>query len=90
LEKEILRTDSEIDARARTIFRLAGDTTARRKFVAAERAWLVYRRASCTSVADVYRGGTAEPAAFVDCVVSRDRERLDRLASLSGTKAWAP
>jgi hypothetical protein len=79
-----LRTDAQIDARARAIFRLVGDTTGRRKFLAGETAWLVYRQASCNSVADVYRGGTAQPLAFGACVVSRNRQHLKELAGFEG------
>jgi uncharacterized protein YecT (DUF1311 family) len=80
LEKKILRTDAEINARARAIFRLLYDTTAKKRFRAGERAWLAYRKASCRSVADVYRGGTAGPVAFADCVVSRNRQHVTELA----------
>src|SRR5947207_15093906 len=57
LEERIFGLDAKIDARARAIFRLLRDATAKRRFLVAERSWLVYRAASCTSVADVYRGG---------------------------------
>src|SRR5437763_6222378 len=79
-EKRIIGLDAEIDARARAIFRLLRDATAKRRFLTAERSWLVYRAASCRSVADVYRRGSAEPVAFADCLVSRDREHLAELA----------
>jgi len=84
LEKRIIRLDAKIDARARAIFRLLRDATAKRRFLVAERLWLGYRAASCTSVADVYRGGSAEPVAFADCLVSRDREHLAELAPFEG------
>jgi uncharacterized protein YecT (DUF1311 family) len=80
LGKEILRTDAEIDARARTMFRSLPDAIAKRKLVAAERSWLVYRDARCRSVSDVYRGGTAEPVLYADCVVARNRDHLRELA----------
>jgi uncharacterized protein YecT (DUF1311 family) len=80
LERRILRTDAGIDARTRAIFGLLRDRTARRRFLVAERAWLRYRRASCRSVADVYRGGTAQPVAFAQCVVDRNRQHLEDLA----------
>src|SRR5438128_1074451 len=51
-EKKIVRTDAKINARARVIFGLLRDTTAKRRFVVAERTWFVYRQASCRSVAD--------------------------------------
>jgi len=80
-ERLILRTDTEINARTRAIFRLLRDMTAKKRFLAAERAWLAYRKLSCTSVADVYRGGSAEPVAFADCLVDRNKEHLKELAS---------
>jgi uncharacterized protein YecT (DUF1311 family) len=79
-EHRILRTDAAINARAAAIFGLLRDEAARRRFVAAERAWLAYRKASCTSVADVYRGGSAEPVAFADCVAQRNVQHLRDLA----------
>jgi uncharacterized protein YecT (DUF1311 family) len=90
LEKEILRTDSEINARVRRIFRSLPDAIAKRKFVAAEHSWLVYREARCRSVADLYRGGTAEPVLYADCVVTRNRRHLEELARLAGPVARAP
>jgi uncharacterized protein YecT (DUF1311 family) len=80
-EQRILRTDRLIDIRTNTIFRLLRDTTAKRRFLAAEKAWLAYRKASCTSVADVYRGGSAEPLAFATCVIERNLTHLRELAS---------
>jgi uncharacterized protein YecT (DUF1311 family) len=79
-EQATLRTDAQINARAKAIFRLSGDIT--RKFVAAEKAWLTYRQAGCTSVADVYRGGSAQPVAFGACVASRNKQHLKELASI--------
>jgi hypothetical protein len=73
-----------MNARARVIFRLLRDLTARRKFLAAEQAWLAYRVAGCKSVADAYRGGSAQPVAFAECVVNRNEQHLKELASLEG------
>ena len=81
LNQKVLRTDAAINARARSIFRLLRDRTGKERFVAAEKAWAAYREASCTSVADVYRGGSARPVAFADCVVRRNRVHLKELAS---------
>jgi uncharacterized protein YecT (DUF1311 family) len=82
LNKAILRTDAAINARAKAIFRMLRDRTGKVRFLAAERAWLAYRTASCTSVADVYRGGSAQPVAFADCVVRRNRAHLNDLVSV--------
>jgi uncharacterized protein YecT (DUF1311 family) len=80
-EQRILRTDAAIDREEAAIFRLLRDVVAKQRFLAAEHAWLDYRKASCTSVADVYRGGTAQPVAYAECVVTRNREHLRELAS---------
>jgi uncharacterized protein YecT (DUF1311 family) len=90
LERQILRTDAEINARVRTIFRSLRDAIAKRKLVAAERSWLVYRKARCRSVADLYRGGTAQPVLYADCVVTRNREHLQEMVNLAGPVARAP
>jgi uncharacterized protein YecT (DUF1311 family) len=79
-EKVILRTDALINARARRIFRLLRDAAGRRLFLAAERAWLFYRRRSCLSVSDIYRGGSASPVVYATCVVDRNRVHLTELA----------
>jgi uncharacterized protein YecT (DUF1311 family) len=83
LNKVILRTDAAINARTKAIFRLLRDRTGKIRFLAAERAWLSYRTASCRSDADVYRGGSAQPILFADCVVRRNRTHLKDLASVN-------
>jgi uncharacterized protein YecT (DUF1311 family) len=80
-EKAILLTDAAINRRANNIFRLLGDRTAKEWFVAAERAWLSYRKKICISISDVYRGGSAEPLAFTTCVRDRNPRHLEELAS---------
>jgi uncharacterized protein YecT (DUF1311 family) len=80
-EQRILRTDRAINARAKSIFGLLRDRTAKRRFIAAEKAWLAYRKANCTSVADIYRGGSAQPVAFATCVGDRNVMHLRELRS---------
>jgi uncharacterized protein YecT (DUF1311 family) len=79
LERRILRTDAKNDEQVRAIFAKLHDPGARRKFAAAERSWLLYRRASCESEADLLRGGSAQPLLFADCVVRRNVEHLESL-----------
>jgi uncharacterized protein YecT (DUF1311 family) len=83
LNKIVLRTDAAINARTKAIFHLLRDRTGKKRFLAAERAWLSYRTASCGSVADVYRGGSARPIAFADCVVRRNRVHFKDLTSFN-------
>jgi uncharacterized protein YecT (DUF1311 family) len=80
LEERILSTDREINKRVRGIFRLAHDPTQRQLFVAGEKAWHAYRQKACKSEARGFRGGTAEPAAYADCVLARNRSHLRDLA----------
>jgi uncharacterized protein YecT (DUF1311 family) len=80
-QRKILHTDAVINRRAKAIFGLLRDRTAKRRFVAAERAWLAHRKATCTSEADVYRGGSAQDVAFATCVATRNVEHVEQLAA---------
>jgi uncharacterized protein YecT (DUF1311 family) len=65
LERAVSRSDRVIDEKAATVFRLIKRKNDRATFVSGEHGWLSYRRRSCTAVASVYRGGTAEPIEFL-------------------------
>jgi uncharacterized protein YecT (DUF1311 family) len=67
LEQAVSRSDRVIDQKAATVFRLIKRENDRAAFVSGEQSWLSYRRHSCTAVASVYRGGTAESIAFLSC-----------------------
>jgi uncharacterized protein YecT (DUF1311 family) len=67
LEQAVSRSDRIIDEKAATIFRLIKRRNDRAAFVSGEYNWLTYRRHSCTAIASVYRGGTAEPIEFLSC-----------------------
>jgi uncharacterized protein YecT (DUF1311 family) len=81
LEQRILRTDAAINMRVRTILGLVGDRVAKRRFIAGERAWRAYRQKGCETVADVYRGGSAQPLAFASCELARNRTHVRELAA---------
>ena len=80
MEEHIVRTDREINKRVRTIFRLAHDRSERQLFVAGENAWHTYRQKACKSEARAFRGGSAQPAAYADCELTRNRTHLRELA----------
>ena len=82
LEQAVMRSDRRIDAKAARIFRLLARRSDRAAFVAGERAWLVYRRRYCATAVSVFRGGTAEPVAFVSCELRRNKAHLADLAAL--------
>src|ERR1700755_2995572 len=46
-EQEILSTDKSINAVAKTIFGRFQDDAAKKDFIAAQKAWVVFRRADC-------------------------------------------
>src|SRR4051812_8648415 len=67
-EHRILKTDTVINARVKAIYRLLRTDAAKTHFVAGERAWLAYRKASCMSRSDVYEGGTLAAVEYGNCV----------------------
>lgn len=57
--------------------------------IAAERSWLTYRDAHCTSVGLVFRGGVYEDEADGKCVNDMDRKRTAELKALHDSmKEW--
>jgi uncharacterized protein YecT (DUF1311 family) len=80
LQRAILASDHRINMRVATIFRLIRRASDRTAFVEGKQAWLRYRRRSCTATASVYRGGSAEPVAFLSCEKSRNARHLADLA----------
>ena len=80
-EKQILKTDIQIDLLETAIFPILPDDRARRDFNAAQRAWLSYRNTDCLSMSDVFEGGTAAGVLDARCVVSRNTQRVKDLRS---------
>jgi uncharacterized protein YecT (DUF1311 family) len=81
-EHALVASDRRVDARAAAIFRLLPTAAPRAAFVRGERAWLGYRRASCSAQASVYAGGSLEPLAFLHCEAARNATHLLDLAQL--------
>ena len=69
-EQRILRSDAQINALSASIFSLLSDPGSRRDFIAAQQAWLRYRKADCLSRSDQFRGGTF--AALLDAHCTGD------------------
>jgi uncharacterized protein YecT (DUF1311 family) len=85
LERAVLRSDRRIDAKAATIVSLLRHQSDRAAFVEGEQAWLRYRRRSCSATASVYRGGSAEPVAFLRCEQNRNTRHLTDLLDTERT-----
>ena len=78
-EKQILRTDGQVNVLGAEIFQLLGDDRARRDLNAAQRAWLNYRKADCFSMSDLFEGGTEAGVVDAQCVGSRNGQRIKDL-----------
>jgi uncharacterized protein YecT (DUF1311 family) len=78
-EHRILRTDRAIDVQVKAIFRLLRTQSARLSFVIGEHDWLHYRRASCSAEASHYAGGTAEPIAYLNCSLRKNKAHITDL-----------
>jgi uncharacterized protein YecT (DUF1311 family) len=82
-EVRVLRTDRAIDREVAKIFRLLPPTQgARSKFVDGEQSWLHYRRQSCLAESSRFQGGTAQPVAFLNCSLRRNRSHLAELVAM--------
>jgi uncharacterized protein YecT (DUF1311 family) len=81
-EVRVLRTDRAIDVEVAKIFRLLPTQGARSQFVDGEQSWLHYRRQSCLAESSRYRGGTAQPVAFLNCSLRRNQSHLADLAAM--------
>ena len=78
-EKQILKTDSQVNVLGAEIFQLLRDDRARRDSNAAQRAWLNYRKADCFSMSDLFEGGTEAGVVDAQCVASRNEQRIKDL-----------
>lgn len=84
-QRKLLKVDRAINAHAKTIFRRLGSRSARLDFVRSERTWLRYRRTSCKAQASFLSGGSAQPVAYLECMVNRNKSHLAELAEM---KYW--
>jgi uncharacterized protein YecT (DUF1311 family) len=86
-EHHIVNLDRQVKAAARSVFKNLPAGTARRQLIAAQIAWIAYRRAACLSESDVYAGGTLAPVEFASCEIRIDKARLVDLAAMSGASS---
>jgi uncharacterized protein YecT (DUF1311 family) len=85
LQRAVSRSDYRVDAKTAAIYRLIRRSSDRTAFVEGEQAWLRYRRRSCSATASVYRGGSAEPVAFLRCEQNRNTRHLADLVDTERT-----
>jgi uncharacterized protein YecT (DUF1311 family) len=86
-EHALLKSDHAINVLANRIFKRLAARTARAAFVRSERAWLSYRRSSCSAESSRFVGGTARPLEFGDCEQRRNRSHLQDIFEIDRTLA---
>ena len=79
-EHRVLSIDRTIDALNAKAFARLG-TAGRLAFTRAAADWLSYRDAECTSEASIYAGGSIQPVAYANCLVSIDSSHVRELHS---------
>ncbi len=79
-EHRVLSIDRTIDALNAKAFARLG-TSGRLAFIRANTDWLGYRDAECTSEASIYAGGSVQPVAYANCLVSIDSTHVRDLHS---------
>jgi uncharacterized protein YecT (DUF1311 family) len=82
-EQQILKSDKRIDALDGVIVGDLGSAAAKRRFIAAHKAWLAYRRAYCTSRSDVTPGGTEAPVLAATCAVALNAQHIKDLRAFA-------
>jgi uncharacterized protein YecT (DUF1311 family) len=82
-EHQILTGDRRIDALNRAILRNLATSVAQRRFSTAHKAWLTYRRAYCTSRADIAPGGTQAPVLAATCEVVLNAQHIKDLRAFA-------
>lgn len=79
--REVASTNRAVERRARKVYALLSPS-GRRKLVAAERAWLVYRRQACAVESSKYEGGSVETVIWLGCVARQNRRHVRELEVL--------
>jgi uncharacterized protein YecT (DUF1311 family) len=74
-EGQLLSADRRIDKEVKLLFSLVPKAQ-QKSLTSAQKVFLTYRKSTCTSFSDVYRGGTFAPVEYALCEV-----RLDEVQS---------
>lgn len=80
-EHRVVALDRTIDSLNAKVFARLG-RTGRAAFTAAATDWLGYRNGSCTAQSSIYRGGSIQPVAYANCLVSVDGSHVTELKTM--------
>jgi len=77
-EHKVIATDKTIDALNVKIFAKLSKT-GRADYIKSNTDWVNYRDAACTTEASIYSGGSIQPVAYANCLVSIDGSHVIEL-----------
>lgn len=77
-EHKVLAIDRTIDGLNAKAFAKLG-AGGRAAFITSNAAWVSYRDAACTAEASIYNGGSVQPVAYANCLVSIDSSHVSEL-----------
>lgn len=80
-EHKVMARDKQINTLNAKIF-AALNRTGRADLVTSNADWVTYRSAACTTEASVYAGGTIQPIAYANCLVSIDSSHITELKTM--------
>jgi uncharacterized protein YecT (DUF1311 family) len=80
-EHKVLATDKTIDALNVKIFSKLSKT-GRADYINTNTNWVNYRDAACTTEASIYSGGSIQPVAYANCLVSIDGSHVTELKTM--------
>ncbi len=77
-EHKVVALDKTIDALNAQIYRKLS-RAGRASFITTNSDWVAYRNAACTTEASIYSGGSIQPVAYANCLVSFDGSHITEL-----------
>lgn len=80
-EHRVLALDRAIDSLNAKAFAKLGKS-GRAAFTAATTAWVTYRNENCAAQSSIYHGGSIQPVAYANCLVSIDRSHVTELKTM--------
>jgi uncharacterized protein YecT (DUF1311 family) len=80
-EHRVVASDRMIDALNAKVFAKLGKT-GRAAFTASTTDWLGYRNDNCTAQSSIYSGGSIQPVAYANCLVSIDGSHVAELKTM--------
>jgi len=80
-EHKVIALDKQIDGLNAKIFAKL-NKAGRAELIATNSDWVTYRNEACTTEASVYSGGTLQPIAYANCLVSIDTSHVTELKQM--------